>query len=91
MLLSKLICTKGASVITVEFNLITPLSELQKKNHRVYTYADIANVSGLTRQGVRRLLTQGTKQVEVDTLGKLLDFFASEGMPVTLNDLFTVH
>lgn len=77
-------------MVTVEFNLITPLSELQKNNHRVYTYADIANVSGLTRQGVRRLLTQGTKQIDVDTLGKLISFFENEGMPVTLNDLFTV-
>ena len=75
---------------TVKLDLITPLSELQKKNHRHYTYADIASISGLTRQGVRRLLTQETKQIDLDTMQKLVDFFHKEGMPVTLNDLFTV-
>lgn len=75
---------------TVKFDLITPLSELQKKNHRIYSNTDIAEIADLTRQGVRRLLTEDSKQIELGTLGKLLDFFASEGMPVTLNDLFTV-
>lgn len=75
----------------VQLDLITPLSELQKKNHRIYTYADIAEKSGLTRQGVRRLATGDTRQVSLDTLGGLLCFFDAEGMPITVNDLLTVE
>jgi hypothetical protein len=29
-------------------------------------------------------------RIEIDTIDKLLDFFAAEGMPVTVADLFTV-
>lgn len=76
--------------MNIRFDLITPLSELQKKNRRPYTYADVANLSGLTRQGVRRLMTQDTKQIDIDTLSKLHTFFESQGMPLSTGDLFTV-
>lgn len=73
----------------LKFNLHTPLSKLEEKNGR-YSYAKISEKSGISRQGVRRLLIEGTRQIDIDTLSKLLAFFESEGMPVSINDLFTI-
>lgn len=88
MLLSFVNIDKRSEAVSIRFDLITPLSELQKKNHRHYTYADISQMSGLTRQGVRRLLTQETRQIDVDTISKLHNFFESQGMPLATGDLF---
>lgn len=71
------------------FNLHRPLSELEQRRKQRYSYADIADKSGMTRQGVRRLLKEETLVIRVDTLSALLDFFAAEGMPITVSDLFT--
>ncbi|HMN30621.1 MAG TPA: helix-turn-helix transcriptional regulator, partial [Caldilineaceae bacterium] len=57
--------------------------------NRRYSYAEVAEKSGLTRQGVRRLLTEQTLTIRVDTLARLLDFFRAEGLDITLGDLFT--
>ncbi len=73
----------------LKFSLHEPLSKLESKNGR-YSYARIAEISGISRQGVRRILTEETRQIDVSTLDKLLNFFSAEGMPVTINDLFTV-
>lgn len=74
----------------LKFNLHKPLYQLEQKNGR-YSYAKIAEISGLTRQGVRRLLKEPSDTISVRTIGKLLDFFASEGMPITVDQLFTVE
>jgi hypothetical protein len=72
------------------FNLHTPLSKLESEKQRRYSYAEIAEIAGLTRQGVRRLLKEPTKQIDVETLNRLIVFFEHEGMPISVSDLFTV-
>jgi hypothetical protein len=74
----------------LSFNLHKPLSLLEQKKNCRYSYAAIADGSGLTRQGVRRLLKEKSDRVDLSTLGKLLDFFSAEGMPITVGDLFAV-
>jgi len=73
------------------FNLHKPLSRLEQIKNRRYSFSEIADASGLTRQGVRRLLKEPSDRVDVDTLSRLLDFFAAEGMPIMVNDLFTTQ
>ena len=75
----------------VTFNLHAPLSNLEQLKNRRYSYAEVADISSLTRQGVRRLLKEPSETVSVVTLAKLLDFFAAEGMPITIDQLFTVQ
>ena len=77
-------------MIEVRFNLHAPLARLEAHQDRRYSYAEIAAASGISRQGVRRLLKEPTLQIDVGTLSKLLTFFASQGMPITVSDLFTV-
>ena len=75
----------------VTFNLHAPLSNLEQLKNRRYSYAEVADISTLTRQGVRRLLKEPSETVSVVTLAKLLDFFSAEGMPITIGQLFTVQ
>ncbi len=75
----------------VTFNLHAPLSNLEQLKNRRYSYAEVADISSLTRQGVRRLLKEPPETVSVVTLAKLLDFFSAEGMPITVDQLFTVQ
>lgn len=75
---------------TVELNYVQLLQDLESKTKRRYKYTEIALISGLSRQTVTKLFTGKAQAIDLDTIGKLLDFFASEGMPITLNDLFTV-
>lgn len=74
----------------IEFNLIRPLAQLEIKNGRRYTYTEIARKAKLNRQTVRNLMGEAPDQINVHTLGGLLDFFATEGMLITVSDLFTV-
>ena len=74
----------------LKFNLHKPLSQLEQKKDCRYSYAQVAEISGLTRQGVRRLLKENSDTLRVSTLSALLDFFASEGMPITVDKLFEV-
>lgn len=72
------------------FNLHKPLSQLEQMKNRRYSFNEIALATGLTRQGVRRLLKEPSDRIDVNTIAKLLSFFATEGMPITVSDLFTV-
>ena len=71
-----------------KFNLHKPLSLLEQKKNRRYSYAEIADISSLTRQGVRRLLKESTETLNISTLNKLLNFFRNEGMQISVNDVF---
>lgn len=74
----------------VQFNLLSTLHRLEERRARRYTYQDIASVAGLNRQNIRHLLKSPPRRIDMDTLAALLDFFAAEGMPVTIDQLFTV-
>ena len=74
----------------ITVNVMAKVNELEQLHHRRYTYTDIADATGLSRHTVRKWLTGEVKAIDLESLGKLLDFFAAEGMPVTIAELFTV-
>lgn len=76
----------------VRFDLRTKLNELERVRDTRYGYADIAAATKnrLSRQTARQLLKSTPKRVDTDTLAALLDFFAAEGMPISVGDLFAV-
>lgn len=77
-------------MIEVKLNYVKLLQELERKNKRRYKYSEIGLVAGLSRQTVTKLFTGKAQAVDLATIGKLLDFFASEGLPISISDLFTV-
>lgn len=79
--------------VTVTPNYFQKLLDLQAKKHRVYSWQDIGTALGMSRQAAQHLFMSPTSDkgfIKYSTLGALLAFFAAEGMPVTVGDLFIV-
>lgn len=69
------------------------LLKLQGLNHNRYSWADIGRDIGMSRQAAQNLfMNEATDDgfAKYGTLAALLAFFAREGMPVTIGDLFVV-
>lgn len=74
----------------IKFSPLKQLTELEAKRAYRYNFKEIGDKVGLPRQTVRHIFTQNPKRIDVDTLAKILAFFKAEGMPVTIDKLFTV-
>lgn len=80
-------------MITMKPNFFSCLLKLQAQNGRVYSWQDVGQKIGLSRQATHALFTGKLSDkafIKYTTLGKLIEFFESEGMPVTPNDLFVI-
>ncbi len=75
----------------LQFNVEPLLLRLQSENRRRYTYTEVANAIGVKRQSIERLSRNDSFQDLLLLLSGILDFFASEGMPITIDHLFTVQ
>ena len=77
----------------VKINLHAPLGRLEQLKNCRYSPGDISIASNarISRQAIHKILNTQVQSVSVETIGALLDFFASEGMPITIDQLFTVE
>ena len=75
---------------TVKFNLFALRARLEEKSGRSYSWVEIADSVGAHRNTLQNLAANRTGTIDVAVTSRLLDFFASEGMPITIVDLFTV-
>lgn len=75
------------------FNIYPMLTELELSQKKRFSPGaiSIAVKGRVSRQTVHSLLHKQIKNVNIETLEALLDFFASEGMPITVGDLFDVR
>lgn len=62
------------------------VNQLEKRNGRRYSEAEIAAATKLHRHTIAAVM----KGKPDKTLSKLLTFFAAEGMPIQVGELFTV-
>ncbi|TXH52479.1 MAG: hypothetical protein E6Q97_16150 [Desulfurellales bacterium] len=75
----------------VTFTPQIPLGVLEAKKGKRYSNADIAVRMGVKdRQRIYYQLNTRIEEVKVRTIGQWLDFFAAEGQPISISDLFTV-
>lgn len=74
----------------IAFNLFTLKRQLEIRNGRPYSWKEIARATGIHRNTLQNIASNKTGGIDNGVLGNLLDFFAAEGMPVSLSDLFTV-
>jgi predicted XRE-type DNA-binding protein len=72
------------------FTIFDQIVKLQKATGDRLSDSEYARQIGITRQTFGALMKGEMLRIEIDTIDKLLDFFAAEGMPVTVADLFTV-
>lgn len=76
---------------TVTFNVDRLLRQLSAKNNKDYDKVTVAALSGISRTTITSITNNENKRTDFETLGKLLDFFQGQGMPITIADLFTVE
>lgn len=77
----------------VRSNLFNLLNEAERINKKKYSWSAIGKKIGRSRQSTEHLFMgdqDDDSYIKYGTLGKLIDFFASEGLPVTINKLFIV-
>lgn len=74
----------------MQSNLFRLIAQLEANTGKPYPLQTIATKSGVHRHTVEVLVSGQPQGVQFKTMAALIDFFAAEGMPVTLNDLFTV-
>ena len=77
---------------TTKFSPHIPLGKLESMKGKRYNYAEIASLmnSNTDRQKIRYQLNNDLGEVKTAMIDKWLDFFASQGMPITIADLFIV-
>ena len=75
----------------LQFNVEPLLLRLQSENRRRYTYTEVANAIGVKRQSIERLSRNDSFQDLLLLLSGILAFFSAEGMPITIDQLFTVQ
>lgn len=74
----------------VKLNIFSLIKRLEIARGHDLEWSDISLKSGITRQTWLRLRRNEATGIDFVTLGRLLDFFAAEGQPISISDLFTV-
>ncbi len=75
----------------VTFNVDRLLRQLSAQNNRDYDKAWVAALSGISRTTITAITTGQNTRIDLETIGKLTAFFRSQGMPITVADLFSVE
>ena len=78
---------------TTPFTPQNALGQLEARLGKRYNYAEIASAmdSNTDRQKIRYQLNNSLGEIKMAMLDKWLEFFANQGMPITIADLFTVE
>lgn len=75
---------------TIRYNLFNLKKRLEIQTQKEYSWAQIAELSDIHRNTVLNLANDRTQRVDLDIMARLLTFFAAEGMPISVGDLFIV-
>lgn len=74
----------------IKYNLFNLKHQLGIKTGRSYSWAEIARESTVQINTVKNIAHNKTGRVDLDNVFKLMQFFSSQGMPITISDLFVV-
>ena len=77
--------------VTVKFNVAQLIRELSLRNRRDYDKTTLATEINVSRTSLYGILGNSNVRIDLPTVEKLIAFFHAEGMPVTLEQLFTVE
>jgi len=76
--------------MAIAHNLFTLKRRLEILKQREYSWVEISKATEIHHNTLYNIGSNKTRRVDLDIVEKLLKFFSAEGMPVTINDLFTV-
>ncbi len=74
----------------IKYNLFNLRRQLEIKTGRSYSWAEIARESTVQINTVKNIANNKTGRVDLENVFKLIRFFASQGMPITVADLFVM-
>lgn len=77
--------------MALKHNLFTLKRQLEIKKGKEYSWLQIAEATQVHPNTLHNIAANKTRRVDLDIADKLLTFFAAEGMPVTVADLFVVE
>lgn len=72
-------------------NLKQLVRELSAKNGKDYPLAQVAKKTGLSRFTVNMVANNKHGRIDYSTVTRLAEFFYKEGMPVSLDQMFTLE
>ena len=75
---------------TIKYNLFALKHQLELKTGRSYPWTEVAKQSGIHINTVKNMAGNKTGRVDLENLARLISFFNTAGLPVTLADLFIV-
>ena len=78
---------------TVRHKLFELLQSLELQNRKKYNWAEIGRKIGTSRQSTQHLFTSDQtvdSSIRNGTLAGILAFFESEGMPISIGDVYDV-
>lgn len=75
----------------VQLNVFSLLKRIEIQQGHDLDWSVVAEKSKITRQTWLRMRNNIGDGIDFSTIAKLLDYFRSEGLPVTVADLFTVE
>lgn len=76
--------------MTINHNLFTLKRQLEISNRKEYTWVHIAQETNIHPNTLYNIANNKTRRVDLDIAERLLKFFASEGYPITIADLFAI-
>lgn len=81
---------KGDAMRKVKYNLFSLKRKLEIQSDRVYTWKEISRATGIHTNTLQNLAGNKTARIDLDILGKLMDYFEQQGVPIQPNDLFVI-
>ena len=76
--------------MSIKFTVFNQVKDYEKKIGRSASVSELAKRVGVDSRTMSAAMGGDMARVDLTVLGKFLAFFAAEGMPVTVADLFTV-
>jgi hypothetical protein len=76
--------------VIVKSNLFALRRQLELKTGRDWPWSQIAKAANLNPNTVYSLANDRLGGIQYETMGKLMDFFRSEGLEIQVGDLFEV-
>jgi hypothetical protein len=76
--------------MSIKFSVFAQVKDYEKKLGRSVNVSELAQHVGVDIRTMSAAMRGDMQRVDLVVLSKLLAFFAAEGMPITVGDLFTV-
>jgi hypothetical protein len=79
------------NMVYIKYNLFSLKRRLELLKGKSYTWQEISHKTGVHFNTLHNIEGNKTRRLDLDIVAKLLDFFSREGMPVSIDQLFTVE